>query len=147
MLETRFGSAVLAAILGLSLTVTSLVGAEQKKDEKAPPGMVMAKDPVTGKLRPPTPEEQAELARKTSAAKSKATANQPVTSWDPKMIQGPHGAVGMLVDDDSAVYSVATKGADNKISTKEVQGKAAAVKAVQAPGTKTETKPGGSNEK
>ena len=151
MSEERLGIAGLATLLGLSLAATSLAGAERKKDDKAAaeqPQMMMTKDPVTGKLRPPTAEERAELNKKTASAKAKAAAAKPATSTNPKMIKGPGGAVGMVLDDDSAVYSVATKSADKKISTREVTGMTAAVKAVQGPAKKQETKQsGGGNEK
>ena len=157
MTRTIFGNSRLAILLGLSLGIASFAAAEQTKDEKAAkaapaqPRMIMTKDPVTGKLRPPTAEEQAELNKKTAAAKAKATAGKPATSTNPntnpKMIKGPGGSVGMVLDDDSTVYSVATRGADKKISTREVTGKTAAVKAVQTPAKKVETKQSDGNEK
>lgn len=122
------------AFLGLTLAA----GAEQKEAIKpAQSQMVMTKDPVTGKLRPATRKEQEALQKQTEV-RAKATAKP--AHANPKMIQGPGEAVGMVLDDDSAVYSVATKGAGGKLATKEVTGKAAATKAAQsAPVKKAES--------
>lgn len=150
MPRSNFARPWFSLFLGLSAAVTCVNGFDDRKAEgpkkdavketaksaakpaaPAPAHLVVAKDPVTGKLRQPTAEEAAELSRK------QPTQTQ---TTPPKTVRGPSGSVGLVLDESSAVYSVATKGPDNKISTKEVTGKAAATKAVEAQSKKPETR-------
>lgn len=149
-------------LAGLCLAVTSLAAADEKQPEKkadtkpapaavqsvkhvppqksqAAPGMVIVKDSVTGKLRAPTASEAAALA---AAAKPATSARQGA-----RTVKGPGGADGLVLDDSTNVYSVATKGPDGKVKIGEVTGPEAAKKAVIQPKTKSAPKSTANNEK
>jgi hypothetical protein len=87
------------------LSVSLAIAADDNK-----PGMMAVKDPVTGQLRAPNAQEAAKL-----------TQAQPVVKRPTphKQLKGPGGAVGMVLDDRSAIYTVATKNPNGTITIKE----------------------------
>jgi len=127
-------TSVFSGLLGLSLALVPVAArAEDSKDAKKqapatpkPAGMVVAKDPVTGELRAPTAEEAAELNQQKAKTAPHTSATRKLQT-----VRGPHGAVGVVLDDSSAVYAVATKSPDGKVTTKEVNGATLAKKPVQ----------------
>ena len=76
----------------------------------AAPGMMVAKDPVTGQLRAPTPEEMAALQSASAGSKAEGKSAPALRSQ-----QLPNGAVVTTLDSSYDLFSVATKGADGKI--------------------------------
>jgi hypothetical protein len=131
-------------LMGVSLALLPAAGAEDKKPEKkpvaataksskpAPTGMIAVKDADTGQFRAPTAEEAAALSP-TRAAQT----NQVIAA--PQTFSAPGGATGVVLDDSTTVYAVATKKADGTVSFGEVTGGANAKKAVTAP--KSNAKP------
>lgn len=75
------------------------------------PGMVVSRDPVTGELRAPTPEDMAAL--QAAAARDAKGASAKVAPLRSERL--PNGAVVTTLDDSTMVYSVATVGADGKV--------------------------------
>ena len=92
-------------------------------------GMVVVRDPQTGKMRPPTAEEMKALRAATppNAAMTARPASPPVT------MTRPNGARGVRVGESHLVYEVVTRGADGKLSSQCVQGEAAAQQALTHP--------------
>lgn len=92
-------------------------------------GMVVVRDPQTGKMRAPTPEELRALRAKAppSAAALSGTPqqNQALTRRD--------GARGVRLGEKNLVYEVVTRGPDGKLSSQCVQGDAAAEDALHRP--------------
>jgi hypothetical protein len=99
------------------------------KAQETDKGMVVVRDPQTGKMRAPTPEELRALRAKTppSAASltDAASAPQNLTRRD--------GAKGVRLGEKTLVYDVVTRGADGKLSSHCVQGEDAAKDAMQHP--------------
>jgi hypothetical protein len=69
-------------------------------------GVVVFKDPVTGKIRQPDASEIGELL---------GPAPLFVTQGDLQQLKGPGNAVGMMLDSSFHSYSVVTKGPDGKL--------------------------------
>jgi len=82
-------------------------------------GMVVFVDPVTGKIRQPDAEEIGALTGSRASAQV-AIESVPVT------INGPGGAVGMKLGDDSLSYMVVTRTPDGKLAEDCVTGEKAA---------------------
>jgi hypothetical protein len=99
------------------------------KAQEGDKGMVVVRDPQTGKMRAPTPEELRALRAKAppSAAALSGAAQQP------KSLARRDGARGVRLGEKTMVYDVVTRGADGKLSSQCVQGDAAAADAVQHP--------------
>jgi hypothetical protein len=114
-------SIALAALLGMVLSIPA--AAQQE-------GMVVVRDPQTGKFRPPTAAElQALLAQQ--PAKSLAQAQpSPVTIRKNGTLQQHLGDRGM-------VYSVVSRAADGKLDMQCVEGEAAAAAALARPAAPT----------
>jgi hypothetical protein len=92
-------------------------------------GMVVVKDPQTGKMRAPTPEELRALRAK--APKPAASlAGAPAA---PQSLSRRDGARGVRLGEKTLVYDVVTRGEDGKLSEQCVQGEAAASNALQHP--------------
>lgn len=87
-------------------------------------GMRVAVDPATGRPRPLTAKEAAELDA--MAAKSRAAAPTPMM----RSFKAKGGAVGMKLDPSYMVYSVATVGADGTVRMECVTGEEHAQDAV-----------------
>jgi hypothetical protein len=80
---------------------------------QTPPGGFMAyKDPLTGQLSNPTPEQAAALA---VASRAAAPIAKPRTT-PPQLTRPPHGGVGLMLDDSQVRYSVARKAADGGVT-------------------------------
>jgi hypothetical protein len=92
-------------------------------------GMVVVRDPQTGKMRAPTPEELRELRAKAppSAAAMAGAAQQN------KTLSRRDGARGVRLGEKTMVYDVVTRGEDGKLSSRCVHGEAAAAAALQHP--------------
>jgi hypothetical protein len=99
------------------------------KAQEASEGMVVVRDPQTGKMRAPTPEELRELRAKAppSAAAMAGAAQQN------KALSRRDGARGVRLGEKTMVYEVVTRGEDGKLSRHCVQGGAAADATVQHP--------------
>jgi hypothetical protein len=96
-------------------------------------GVMVFIDPVTGKIVQPTEAQVGRLAP-TRPAGSKAKA--PVVT-----IQGPEGAVGMMLGPESLSYSIATRTADGKIALDCVMGDQAANRLVTGESGNTKETP------
>jgi hypothetical protein len=86
-------------------------------------------DPVTGKVRQPTP---ADIENLMGATKARAVAKQSGQPEQLDMRYGAGGAVGVKLGATSLSYVVATKTPDGKLSVDCVTGDKAAAKAVSA---------------
>lgn len=86
-------------------------------------GVMVFIDPVTGRIVQPNEAQMGRLAPSRQQAGPKAKA--PVVT-----IQGPGGAVGMMLGPESLSYSIATRTADGKIALDCVTGDQAAERIV-----------------
>lgn len=111
----RLGLAVMLAAAVLSAS------AAQATDET--PGLRVAKDPVTGKLRAPTAQESAALDAKAALSASRGLRTG---KTNPPAIHHPGGAVEQELTEASLVYSVAKRNPDGSISWVCVTGPEAA---------------------
>jgi hypothetical protein len=91
-------------------------------------GMVVVRDPQTGKMRAPTPEELRELRAKAPPAAAMAGAAQ-----QNRALSRRDGARGVRLGERTMVYEVVTRGEDGRLSSRCVQGEAAADAALQHP--------------
>jgi hypothetical protein len=82
-------------------------------------GVMVFIDPASGRIVQPTELQMVKLAPSPERARPKAKA--PVVT-----IQGPGGAVGMVLGPESLSYSIATRTADGKIALDCVTGEQAA---------------------
>lgn len=85
----------------------------------------VVRDAETGQLRAPTAEEAAAL--RAAAGKSASTTSAP------REIRHKNGAVEMVLDNSTLMYSVARRHADGSISQACVQGEDKAVAATRVP--------------
>jgi hypothetical protein len=94
-------------------------------------GMVVVRDPQTGKMRAPTADEMKALRAATppSAALTGRTQAQPQTS----VVTRPNGTRAVRVGESHKVFEIVTRGADGKLSSQCVQGEAAAQEALTHP--------------
>jgi hypothetical protein len=125
-------------LMGISLALLPAAGAEDKKpatkpaaapaksSKPAPAGMIAVKDPDTGQFRAPTADEAAAL-------RAAPTSQQTVVGAAPQTFAGPAGSTGLVLDDSTTVYAVATKKPDGTISFGEVTGGTNAKKVVTNP--------------
>ncbi len=86
-------------------------------------GMTVSKDPQTGQLRAPTPQEMDELRAKGNAARAKLPHGKAA-----EMVERHHanGAVSIALDESFMNYSVVTRNADGSLSEECVVGADAA---------------------
>lgn len=92
-------------------------------------GMVVVRDPQTGKMRAPTPEEL-------RALRAKAPPSAAALSGAPqqnKALTRRDGARGVRLGEKNLVYEVVTRGPDGKLGSQCVQGDAAAEDALHHP--------------
>lgn len=125
--QNLFTAAVVAALC--LMAVMSMQARAAGQD-----GMVVVRDPQTGKMRAPTPAElQALRANAPAGAGLAATprASAPVTRSD--------GARGVRLGDQTMVYDVVTRGPDGKLSSQCVEGANAAERALVDPAQPTAT--------
>ena len=92
-------------------------------------GVVVFKDPVTGKIRQPDASEIGALVGSTPPIAAATAFIGPVPSAE---FQGPGGSVWVKLGDDSLTYMVVTKAADGKLAADCVTGGKAAAAAVAA---------------
>lgn len=81
------------------------------------PGVVVFIDPATGKIRQPDASEIGGLA---------APGSVPIRTPDAPLLQGPGGAVGVKLGEDSLTYMVVTRSPDGKLDMDCVTGDKAA---------------------
>ncbi|KQV27257.1 hypothetical protein [Massilia sp. Root335] len=82
-------------------------------------GMVVVRDPQTGKMRAPTPDELRDLRARAPASAGLAAPRAPST------VSRGDGSRGVRLGDKTMVYDVVTRGADGKLTSECVQGEAA----------------------
>lgn len=112
-----------------TLTLAALLGASAAH---AGPGMQVVKDPVTGELRVPTPDEAKALrAAKPGSAKTGMRRGLATGAINPQPVVHPNGMVSVELDEDSMAYSVARKNPDGSISQVCVTGPKAAARAMK----------------
>lgn len=92
-------------------------------------GMVVVRDPQTGKMRAPTPEELRALRAKAPPAAAAASG----APQQNKALSRRDGARGVRLGEKNLVYEVVTRGPDGKLSSQCVQGDAAAEGALHHP--------------
>jgi hypothetical protein len=97
------------------------------QDRNGQSGMTVTRDPMTGKLRAPTPEELKALRAK---APSQAGLQAVRPSEPMALSRRADGARGVRLGEKTLVYEVVTRGADGKLSSQCVQGHDAAATAV-----------------
>jgi hypothetical protein len=85
--------------------------AEQARAAPLQSGMTAYKDPATGKLTAPTPEQAAALAARTRRA---AAPGAPAT-----VKRSPHGGVSLTLDDRHERYATARKDANGAVAVAE----------------------------
>ncbi len=86
-------------------------------------GMVVVRDPQTGKLRAPTDDEMKAL-RAQSPSAALAAPRQPAT------VSRGDGSRGVRLGERNMVYEVVTRGADGKLTRECVEGSAGAAQAL-----------------
>jgi hypothetical protein len=125
--------------LSFSFLAGSLLVADQLPAPQQSPkaGAVVFIDPATGKIRQPDASEIGGLV-------PPAPATVAPKAPEPAMIQGPGGAIGIKLGEDSLSYAVATITPDDKVSLDCVAGGQAAAQRIAvkppAPPAKTKTK-------
>ena len=131
MYETKRRATSLAATL--SVLILCAASAAQAADGV---GMRIVRDPVSGQLRAPTPEEaQAMDAQEAKSRAEKAAANAGTSKESPAPMEfrQANGSVRYRVGDAFLSYSVVTRNADGSINMQCVTGKDAAEKLVLSP--------------
>jgi hypothetical protein len=111
------------------LASVSMHAKAQARAEPGQEGMVVVKDPQTGKMRAPTPEELRALRAKTPPPPAALTGG----AKTPKNLTRRDGARGVRLGEKTLVYEVVTRGEDGKLSSQCVQGEDAATNALQHP--------------
>ncbi len=120
---------IIRTVLVLSAAAALALAAEDT-DKKAAPegGVVVFKDPATGKIRQPEASEIGTLVNQPAASAQRkaipATASAPFTTKS--------GAVGVKLGADSMSYVVVTKSADGKMTQACVTGDKAATELVSS---------------
>jgi hypothetical protein len=129
---------LMVGVVMLSAQTKSTAPAKKKTNKAAhtetynpSAGQKAYKDPVTGEIRQPTPEEAQALdaagqqkTSKKSLAKTAAAPQENLVSAD--------GAIGLTLSDESMAYSVATKSPDGKVTIGCLDGKTKAESAVKS---------------
>jgi hypothetical protein len=118
----------LAALCVLASMTMHAKAADQKAEDRQE-GMVVVRDPQTGKMRAPTPEELRALRAKAPPS-SAALIGTPRVQ---QQLSRRDGARGVRLGEKSLVYDVVTRGEDGKLSSQCVQGEAAAREALEHP--------------
>ena len=118
----------LAALCVLASMTMHAKAADQKAEDRQE-GMVVVRDPQTGKMRAPTPEELRALRAKAPPSSAALIGTPRV----PQQLSRRDGSRGVRLGEKSLVYDVVTRGADGKLSSQCVQGEAAAREAMEHP--------------
>jgi hypothetical protein len=116
----------LTMLAALCVLASVTMHAKAQDDQK---GMVVVRDPQTGKMRAPTPEELRALRAK--APPPAASLNG--TTSAPQNLTRRDGAKGVRLGEKTLVYDVVTRGEDGKLSSQCVHGEDAAREAMQHP--------------
>jgi hypothetical protein len=119
---------MLAAVVVLA-SLTMHAKAQTRDGEGGQEGMVVVKDPQTGKMRAPTPQELRALRAKAPPPAASLTG----TPQQTKSLTRRDGARGVRLGEKTMVYDVVTRGEDGKLSSHCVQGADAARDALQHP--------------
>jgi hypothetical protein len=119
----------LSAVAALCVLATLSIQARASGEAAGQEGMVVVRDPQTGKMRAPTPDEMKALRAATPPSASLAA--RPAAQ--PGVMTRPSGARGVHVGESHLVYEVVTRGADGKLSSQCIQGEAAAQEALTHP--------------
>ncbi|CAH0259467.1 hypothetical protein SRABI118_03177 [Massilia sp. Bi118] len=119
----------LSMLAALCVLASLSMHAKAQERKEAREGMVVVRDPQTGKMRAPTPEELRQLRAKAPPSAA-AIAGAP---QEGKQLSRRDGARGVRLGEKTLVYDVVTRGADGKLSEQCVQGEAAAQEAMQHP--------------
>ena len=114
----------------LALLVFAAALAASPMTYAADAGMVVARDPATGKLRAPTAEEMQALEQ---AAKATPQRSPAAAVAAPVERRAANGAVGFHVGDTFMTYSVMRRNADGTMTMQCVTGAEAADKLLKAP--------------
>jgi hypothetical protein len=117
------------SMLAAVVVLASLTMHAKAQGQEGQEGMVVVKDPQTGKMRAPTPEELRTLRAKAP----KRAASLAGTPAAPQSLSRRDGARGVRLGEKTLVYDVVTRGEDGKLSEQCVQGEAAAGNALQHP--------------
>ena len=112
-----------------ALCVLASLSMHAKAQSQGEEGMVVVRDPQTGKMRAPTPEELRELRAKAPPPAAAMTG----AAQQNKALSRRDGARGVRLGEKTMVYEVVTRGEDGKLSRHCVQGGAAADATVQHP--------------
>jgi hypothetical protein len=87
-------------------------------------GMVVVRDPLTGKMRAPTSDELKALRAQTPPSAALGAARQPST------VSRADGSRGVRLGERTMVYEVVTRGAGGKLTNQCVHGEAGASQAL-----------------
>lgn len=98
------------------------------------PGLTVARDPVTGKLRAPTAAERQALLRQAQAGVTARPA--------PAAVTGKHGERSVHLGERNLVYSVVRRGADGRLDHHCVDGSQAAGQILDRPAATHGNAPG-----
>jgi hypothetical protein len=88
-------------------------------------GMVVVRDPLTGKMRAPTADELKALRAQTPPSAAPGATRQPST------VSRADGSRGVRLGERNMVYEVVTRGADGKLTSRCVHGEAGASHALE----------------
>ena len=116
--------ALAALCLLASMTMHAKAAGQEGRE-----GMVVVRDPQTGKMRAPTAEELRALRAKAPPSGAALTGS----AQAPRQLSRRDGARGVRLGEQSLVYDVVTRAEDGKLSSHCVQGEAAARAAVEHP--------------
>lgn len=123
----------LSAVLVLCACATLSVQARAAGQD----GMVVVRDPITGKMRAPTPDEMRAL-RAATPPNAALSATRPAVA--PSLTRRD-GARGVRVGESNMVYEVVTRDADGKLHSQCVRGQEAARKALTHPANADQAAP------
>lgn len=115
-----FSLVILPAATAQSESHPSTPAAQAAAPANGSAGQRIAKDPATGQLREPTPEEVKELDA--LQAKKAPKVKKPLKTMTAAPAEAT-GAVGVVLDESYESYTVATRSADGKVKLDCVQGK------------------------
>jgi hypothetical protein len=121
MCKTKLQATSLAALL--SVLVLAASPAAQAADGA---GMRIVRDPVTGQLRAPTPEEF--QAIEAQELKAKAAARATTAPVAPTEVRRADGSAKLMLDESQMSYAVVTRNADGSLTEHCVTGADAAQK-------------------
>ena len=121
-------------LAGLAAVIALALAAPLAQAQTPEQGMRVTRDPVTGQIRLPTPEENKALDDqiKAEAGKAARTAPEPVA---PKPIIYPDGTIEQKLDPQSMMFSVMVRNADGSLSMECVTGEDAAHDLLRKDGT------------